>query len=164
MTCNLFFTAGRLFFWPTLVDEAYTTKTCGLRGQLHQTTGAKSFGTPPLSLDDRDANGARNILFLNAASIAFACYPRVNLSPGTLKLVLEFVSLRCTAFLIFRCHWSTLMYPPLFFLFAMDVSDLSVAEVAELLQELTGSDYAKLVKTEAIDGTALQRTFTSLPH
>lgn len=47
-----------------VVDEAFTSKTCGLCGELHQTLGAnKVFVCPNCKFTvDRDANGARNIL------------------------------------------------------------------------------------------------------
>jgi putative transposase len=47
-----------------IVDESYTSKTCGACGQLHQKLGgSKIFKCPSCSAClDRDANGARNIL------------------------------------------------------------------------------------------------------
>ena len=47
-----------------IVDEAYTSKTCGMCGHIHQTLrGNKVFRCPHCSFEiDRDVNGARNIL------------------------------------------------------------------------------------------------------
>lgn len=47
-----------------VVDESYTSKTCGSCGQLHQSLGAaKTFVCPSCQFAlDRDVNGARNIL------------------------------------------------------------------------------------------------------
>ena len=47
-----------------IVDEAYTSKTCGACGQLHHTLGGnKQFHCPSCGMKmDRDLNGARNIL------------------------------------------------------------------------------------------------------
>lgn len=54
-----------------IVDEAYTSKTCGHCGQLHERLGgAKKFHCPSCHHElDRDANAARNILLRNAAVI-----------------------------------------------------------------------------------------------
>jgi putative transposase len=72
-----------------LVDEAFTSKTCGACGALHPgLQGAKLFVCPSCQHTiDRDANGARNILLRNAASIHLDVRPRPSsgsLSPGTL--------------------------------------------------------------------------------
>jgi putative transposase len=72
-----------------LVDEAFTSKTCGACGALHPgLQGAKLFVCPSCHHTiDRDANGARNILLRNAASIHLDIRPRPprgSLSPGTL--------------------------------------------------------------------------------
>jgi putative transposase len=51
-----------------IVSEAYTTKTCGLCGVMHEMGGSKIFKCPACgSVFDRDANAARNILlkFIN---------------------------------------------------------------------------------------------------
>jgi putative transposase len=49
-----------------IVDEPYTSKTCGACGHLHQTLGSsKVFRCPRAGcgyVSDRDVNGARNIL------------------------------------------------------------------------------------------------------
>ena len=47
-----------------IVDEAYTSKTCGMCGHIHQSLGGnKVFRCPHCSFEiDRDVNGARNIL------------------------------------------------------------------------------------------------------
>jgi len=72
-----------------LVGEAFTSKTCGACGALHPgLQGAKLFVCPSCRHTiDRDANGARNILLRNAASIRLDVRPRPpsgSLSPGTL--------------------------------------------------------------------------------
>jgi putative transposase len=74
-----------------LVDEAFTSKTCGACGALHPSLqGAKLFICPVCKHTiDRDANGARNILLRNAALINLDVRPRSgpsagSLSPGTL--------------------------------------------------------------------------------
>ena len=47
-----------------IVDEAYTSKTCGMCGHIHQSLGGnKVFRCPHCSFEiDRNVNGARNIL------------------------------------------------------------------------------------------------------
>jgi putative transposase len=47
-----------------IVDESFTSKTCGKCGQLHHTLGSnKTFSCPQCGFTlDRDVNGARNIL------------------------------------------------------------------------------------------------------
>jgi putative transposase len=69
-----------------LVDESYTSKTCGACGHLHQNlAGAKRFVCPSCEHDvDRDANAARNILLRNAALIELDVR---LLSPGTPPIV-----------------------------------------------------------------------------
>ena len=71
-----------------LVSEAYTSKTCGACGALHPSLklGDASFACPSCyHVIGRDANGARNILLRNAASIHLDVRkgPNGSLSPGT---------------------------------------------------------------------------------
>ena len=56
-----------------ICDEAYTSKTCGRCGALHQKLGGnKTFKCPSCCLVlDRDVNGARNILLKNASLFGF---------------------------------------------------------------------------------------------
>jgi len=68
-----------------VVDEAFTSKTCGQCGELHQTLGvSKVFVCPKCKFTaDRDVNGARNILlkFLTEHERAEAIR-RWGLAPG----------------------------------------------------------------------------------
>jgi putative transposase len=63
-----------------LVDEPYTSKTCGVCGSLHHKLGGnKTFCCPSCKVViDRDINGARNILLrfltVDARAIAFRRY------------------------------------------------------------------------------------------
>jgi putative transposase len=70
-----------------LVDEAYTSKTCGVCGTINQKLGgAKVCRCPSCAHQvDRDANGARNILLRNADAIGLVVegHLRMALSPGT---------------------------------------------------------------------------------
>ena len=68
-----------------LVDEAYTSKTCGKCGNVHNGLGgAKTFHCPLCNHKvDRDANGARNILLRNAKAINFLT-EGMALPPGAL--------------------------------------------------------------------------------
>jgi putative transposase len=68
-----------------VVDEAFTTKTCGHCGKLHPTlTSAKIFQCPSCGVVlDRDANAARNILLKNSSLFGFAVEEALGLTPSS---------------------------------------------------------------------------------
>lgn len=67
-----------------IVDEAYTSKTCGACGRLHPALGAaKLFRCPACGTAlDRDANGARNILLKNSSLLGLATVEALGLTPS----------------------------------------------------------------------------------
>jgi transposase len=71
-----------------VVDEAYTSKTCGRCGSLHDGLGkSKVFKCPSCDFTlDRDVNGARNILirFLTTDERVRQAGLRWGLAPGPL--------------------------------------------------------------------------------
>jgi putative transposase len=72
-------TAKRTGATVKIVDEAYTSKTCGKCGAIHNALGgSKMFKCPVPNCGhvvDRDANGSRNILLRNAFEINFTIAP-----------------------------------------------------------------------------------------
>jgi putative transposase len=68
-----------------VVDEAFTTKTCGHCGKLHPTlTSSKVFHCPSCGVVlDRDANAARNILLKNSSLFGFTAEEALGLTPSS---------------------------------------------------------------------------------
>lgn len=80
--CHLQQRAERSDCTVKIVDESFTTKTCGGCGAINPTVGgSKTFVCPSCGhMADRDVNAARNILLRNATEIEFDLR---LLSPGT---------------------------------------------------------------------------------
>ncbi len=67
-----------------ICDEAYTSKTCGMCGNLHHSLGGnKKFVCPTCGAEiDRDVNGARNILIKNSSLFGFRVEETLGLTPS----------------------------------------------------------------------------------
>ena len=70
-----------------IVDESYTSKTCGQCGRLHESLGSnKIFRCPSCRVVmDRDLNAARNILLKNSSQVNL-CHLALGPSPTPLPL------------------------------------------------------------------------------